>query len=291
MSLSILHQINPYIRVAMHSRLGKGLKIAQRAIFDYELIYIEAGKLAFGYAGCEYTVGEGEFLFIHPGVSHSFDCRFGDLYQPHVHFDAICSPKSRSIPVSYKDIDKFTPDELASVQEDMLGGGASSPIISFADKERALELFYDVIRLHGEGDILLCKARLCELIYLILRDNFEACLVAEIEQDYTVAEHIKAYIDAEQGFSMSLDDFEKHFSYSKFYLEKLFREKYGESLIAYRNRRRLERAREMLAEMDVSATAEALGISSIYVFSRAFKNFYGISPSKYAKSFAQRGNK
>ena len=291
MSLSILHQINPYIRVAMHSRLGKGLKIAQRAIFDYELIYIEAGELAFGYAGCEYTVGEGEFLFIHPGVSHSFDCRFGDLYQPHIHFDAICSPKSRSIPVSYKDIDKFTPDELASVQEDMLGGGASSPIISFADKERALGLFYDVIRLHGEGDILLCKARLCELIYLILRDNFEACLVAETEQDYTVAEHIKAYIDAEQGFSMSLDDFEKHFSYSKFYLEKLFREKYGESLISYRNRKKMNLAGKLLEKMSVSEVAEMLSFSSIYVFSRAFKNFYGISPSKYAKSFAQRGNK
>ena len=291
MSLSVSHQINPYIRVAMHSRLGDGLKIAQRAIFDYELIYIEQGKLAFSYAGREYIVGEGEFLFIHPAVSHSFDCRFGELYQPHIQFDAIYTPKSRSIPISYKDIDKFTPDELALVQEDVIGGGASSPIISFADKERALELFYEVIRIYGEGDILLCKARLCELIYLILRDNFEACLVAEIEQDYTVAEHIKAYIDAEQGFSMSLDDFEKHFSYSKFHLEKLFREKYGESLISYRNRKKMNLAGKLLEKMSVSEVAEMLSFSSIYVFSRAFKNFYGISPSKYAEGFAAKGNK
>ena len=277
----VINEINPYIRVAMHSRLGDGLKISQRAIFDYELVYIEKGKLAFTYAGREYIVGEGEFLFIHPAVSHSFDCRFGDLYQPHIHFDAIYSQKSRSIPVSYKDIDKFTPDERASVQEDVIGGGASSPIISFADKTRALALFFDVIRLHGEGDALLCKSRLCELIYLILRDNFEACLADEVREDYTVAEHIKAYIDAEQGLSMSLDEFEKLFSYSKFHLEKLFREKYGESLIAYRNRKKMELARALLEDHSVSEVAELLSFSSIYVFSRAFKNFYGHSPAKY----------
>ena len=82
---------------------------------------------------------------------------------------------------------------------------------------------------------------------------------------------------------MSLDDFEKHFSYSKFYLEKLFREKYGESLISYRNRRRLESACALLLEHSVENVARTLGYSSIYVFSRSFSNFYGISPAKYAR--------
>ena len=233
--------------------------------------------------GKEYIIRAGEFIFIHPAVSHSFDCRLSEVVQPHVHFDVISTPQSYSIPISFKDIDKFTSDELALVQEDIISGDDISPVVRFADKVRALELFYDVIRLHGEANTLLAKARLCELICLIVADNFAGCLGAQKEKSYSVAEQIKAYIDAGQGFTMSLDDFEKHFSYSKFHLEKLFRESYGESLISYRNHKRLERAREMLTEMDVSATAEALGFSSIYVFSRAFKNHFGVPPSSYCE--------
>ena len=134
------------------------------------------------------------------------------------------------------------------------------------------------------SEAALDEAKLTELIYLIAKDNFEGCLSSGEERSYTVAEHIKAYIDSDQGFDMSLDDFEKHFSYSKYHLEKLFTERYGESLISYRNKRRMNLARQLMSDHSVSEVTELLGFSSIYVFSRAFKHRFGISPQGYKES-------
>ena len=82
---------------------------------------------------------------------------------------------------------------------------------------------------------------------------------------------------------MTLEDFEKRFSYSRFYLEREFKAEYGISIIAYRNERALNSAAELLRDHSISGIAEALGFSSIYAFSRAFRTRFGLSPTEYRK--------
>ena len=65
---------------------------------------------------------------------------------------------------------------------------------------------------------------------------------------------------------------------------------YTDSTLAdyYRNRR-LEAARLLIAQGDLSIThiADLLNYSSIYTFSRAFKDKYGVSPEQYRKGQAE----
>jgi len=72
---------------------------------------------------------------------------------------------------------------------------------------------------------------------------------------------------------------EQYFNYSKYHLEREFTKAFGTSLIAYRNRVRMEHAACLLKEKAVTAVAEELGFSSVYVFSRAFKRHFGYPPS------------
>ncbi|MBP3435507.1 MAG: helix-turn-helix transcriptional regulator [Clostridia bacterium] len=67
-------------------------------------------------------------------------------------------------------------------------------------------------------------------------------------------------------------------------MEHRFKNRYGISLIAYRNDKRMRSAKILLASQSVSDVSNELGFSSIYVFSRAFKNHFGISPSNYKKA-------
>lgn len=90
------------------------------------------------------------------------------------------------------------------------------------------------------------------------------------------------------GTGISLDSLEKQFSYSKFHLERQFQKEYGVSLIAYVSKRRMQLAQELLTEKSVSRVAEEVGFSSIYAFSRAFKNKFGISPSEYQKTITAK---
>ena len=80
------------------------------------------------------------------------------------------------------------------------------------------------------------------------------------------------------GLRMSLDDFESFFSYSKFYLEKLFKDEYNVGIVAYRNKKRMQIAKQMLKDRSVTCVAEKTGYQSVYAFSRAYKTFYGTSP-------------
>ena len=70
-------------------------------------------------------------------------------------------------------------------------------------------------------------------------------------------------------------------SYSKFRI--LFKTHTGYSPREYENLIKLNRSRDLLQSGDysVSSTAEALGYSSVYYFSRAFKKQFGMSPRKW----------
>lgn len=70
---------------------------------------------------------------------------------------------------------------------------------------------------------------------------------------------------------------------STVYFRKLFTEIMGISPISYVNELRIKKAKEMLKSDHGSITdiAQSLGYLNIYDFSRVFKKYTGISPSKY----------
>lgn len=72
---------------------------------------------------------------------------------------------------------------------------------------------------------------------------------------------------------------------SEVYLRKLFAAKYNISPKQYILDMRIQKAKHLLANSPYSITAIGTdcGFSSVYIFSRCFKNRVGISPSEYAK--------
>ena len=98
-----------------------------------------------------------------------------------------------------------------------------------------------------------------------------------------LANQIKEHIDSGAGLKMNLDDLASFFSYSKFHLEKLFKDEYGEGIVAYRNKKRMQMAKQLLKDFSVTSVAEKTGYQSVYAFSRAYKTFYGTSPTKDKK--------
>ena len=271
-----INSINPYIRRAIPSRMPAGTKINTRAIFDYELIYIEKGSLNLKFDGVDYKCREGQFILIRPGIPHSFKRLHGELSQPHIHFDFFYNDTSEKVYISFKNPKEFTHDDKRLMREDVFAAYSPTPIIKISEKEKALSLFYDIVS--AECPPLLKKAYMIELLDIIIKNNFQGCFL-QSGNKFSTVEEIKGYIDAGQGLSLSLSDLEKQFSYSKFYIEKTFKKQYGISIIAYRNQKRLQKARELLKEHSVSAVSEKLGFSSIYAFSRAYKQFYGFPPS------------
>jgi len=273
MNLSL---INPYIRVAMESRIPAGYNIARRVIYDYELICLEEGNFTFIYDGIPYDCKAGDVIFIRPGIPHSFHLDRGEISQPHIHFDITYRPQSEKIPISFKDIDMMSDSDKKWIHTDYFSAYGRFPLLEIIDRKSFFETFFAIVS--GELDDLMKKSMMIKLIAIIIKDNFHEILQGEDKPK--VAVQIKDYIDAGNGMGMSLDDFAKAFFYDKFYLERKFKEEFGQNLIQYRNKKRMEMADELLMTNSVSKTAEILGYKSIYSFSRAYKHCFGHSPKK-----------
>lgn len=72
---------------------------------------------------------------------------------------------------------------------------------------------------------------------------------------------------------------------STVYFRRLFNEAYRVSPMKYIHNIRIDKAKKLLLSdyHSISFIAESVGFSSVYSFSRAFKNATGVSPSEYIK--------
>ena len=94
------------------------------------------------------------------------------------------------------------------------------------------------------------------------------------------------YFQANINRKISLEEICTKFNYSRSFLCKTFKEQTGESLFAYFNRMKIEEAKKLLSETDLSVTAvsKELGFSDIKYFGALFKKKEGMSPAMYKKS-------
>ena len=94
---------------------------------------------------------------------------------------------------------------------------------------------------------------------------------------------VREYIDAHYAEKISLDRLSEVFSINKYYLERIFKEQFGVSIINYLLSIRITHAKQLLRFSDKSIEQIGLecGISPLYYFSRIFKQTEGMSPSEY----------
>ena len=93
------------------------------------------------------------------------------------------------------------------------------------------------------------------------------------------------YIDTHRYTLSSLEELAEMTNYNYSYLSSLFHKTTSGMLTDYYRKRRLETARLLIEEgaLKINEIASLLRYSSIYTFSRAFKDFFGVSPSQYKR--------
>ena len=85
--------------------------------------------------------------------------------------------------------------------------------------------------------------------------------------------------------NITLDDLCRHFARSKSHISHMFKSSSGMTIRAYANLLKLEDAKKLLSETDLSITEIALdtGFNDVSYFIKLFKKQFGISPLKYRK--------
>ena len=89
--------------------------------------------------------------------------------------------------------------------------------------------------------------------------------------------------------SYTLDEYAKMCNMSRFHFLRIFQSITGVSPIEYRNKIRLDHAKELLEDSDMSVTeiGNRVGYPCNTYFCDAFKKKTGISPSQYRKTYKE----
>ena len=111
-----------------------------------------------------------------------------------------------------------------------------------------------------------------------------------IKRINTVFEYIDDNLDSE----LSLETIAKIAFYSPYHFHRIFKIITNETLNNYITRRRIEKSAALLLhkkEITISDLVTQFGFTSISTFTRAFKNYYGESPTSFRKSNSQKFSK
>jgi len=114
----------------------------------------------------------------------------------------------------------------------------------------------------------------------------EACrniITKKEEQASGVIAKAKAYIEDNYSKDISLDDVSRTVDISPYYFSKLFKEETGENFIEYLTNIRIEKAKKLLQNRDISIKniCADSGYSDPNYFSRIFKKQVGLTPTEY----------
>ena len=175
----------------------------------------------------------------------------------------------------------------------------SQPIEALKNAPRQLDtegasLLCDIVNEYshpaiGSPDTIAISYKLSQL----LRHLVQAPLIPQQRSDNhanddvsdVILEKINRYVRSHLAAAPTLTELAEALGYSVSHLRAVFRTRLGISLGRYIRESRLSEAAKLLqsSELNISEVAAKSGFESVFVFSRAFKNAYGVPPTLYSK--------
>lgn len=130
-------------------------------------------------------------------------------------------------------------------------------------------------------DMLLCE-KLTSLLTLIMK---ETTPLESKQQEATkdTLNRLKEYLDTHYTDKISLDELSAGFFINKFYLTRVFKEQFGQSVNSYITGRRITKAKQLLrfSDMSIEEIAGECGFTDANYFSRTFKKIEEITPGAF----------
>lgn len=247
----------------------------------WELVFIRSGSVGVMAGNMGYTLGGGEAIFHCPNEYHNIWANKDSAEVVIISF--VC--KSPAIRFFEKRLLKLADQEIAIIDK-LLKLGTDT----FSDPPDILYQKKLSLRSNAYvGNLQLIKIYIEELLVrliqgaeIINRQDRKSAAAGSRNDKLICNAIIKELTDRIYG-TATLDEVCAGVLFSKSHLKALFKKNTGYSIMDYYTHLKIERAKILIDEgqMSVSAIAELLGYSSIHYFSRMFKLKTGVSPTEY----------
>lgn len=271
----------PQVSLAGYLHTDTGFVHPDRVMDVNVLLYVEKGYFHLYEENGEYTVGEGDLIFLKQGLHH-----YGDIKCPKgtkwffVHFNLSDPENKKELGADEKYLYKEKESKgdihcYRTLPKTMHLGKDSFIFAKFLTLEKMFSS-------EDIADNLRLNAYLYEILTDIYRENLLESRAGTTKEK---VQNLKEFLKAKAESPFSSAEIEEHMKLSFKYLNMIFKKETGETLWNYHSRLRMEKAARLLAatSLPINEISARSGYDSPYYFSNAFKKFSGMSPSKYRK--------
>ncbi|SEA71857.1 AraC family transcriptional regulator [Paenibacillus sp. O199] len=276
-NMSIMDELSEYITLRMSSYLEQTHDsnwMEHKSHSDYDLWFITAGSVQITIDGIAHTADQGDVVFFYPDMPYLASatgelCRF--IY---MHFDFSIAEQKRIL--GEFQLPGIVPGNLVREESTLFtssyrrfkqdSGASGSPLYL---KASLLLVIAKILELHGQG-----------LYYgEFLKDQKPRKTEGSLE----VLQNVFPYVDANLHRVIRVNELAAIAGVSEKYFISLFKKILGITPGQYINQIKMNRARDYLYEKKytVQQIAGFLGYPDPFTFSKAFKKFYNVPPSKF----------
>ena len=167
-------------------------------------------------------------------------------------------------------------------------------IYTFSGSNKVLNCMQSILREMQEREQehqMVCQAYMDILVVQLMRNTSTSMTqVADSSPTNRQCAMVRRYIDNHYKEQLTLDLLAAEANVNKYYLAHAYKQVYGISPINHMIARRVQEAKRLLIETDLSLSqiSVILGFSSPSYFSQRFRKSEGISPVDYRKSNLQK---
>ncbi|MCU6711300.1 AraC family transcriptional regulator [Paenibacillus sp. J5C_2022] len=237
---------------------------------DYDVWMITEGEVSLGFAGRTAAAREGDLVFFHPEIAYTARCDQSSCSHLFIHFD-------------------FSLGERDNILHEFVSMGVISNRL-VQEEAGMLRQAFQAYRENKPMASLLLRgyflALLARLLAIPIPDHDEASRKSQgSSRALARLQPILHYIDEHVGEPITAERLAERIGMSPKYFYTFFKANIGFTPQHYITRIRLNRARELLleGERSVKEIAYQLGYPDPYTFSKQFKRYHHMSPSRFSE--------
>ena len=177
----------------------------------------------------------------------------------------------------------FNGANLQNIYDKYISRGGE-PVFDAENTEECIRLLDEIYRIADSADYIRdmkINEKLGSLLTMIMSKSWHPENSKQALKRQEIGS-IKAWLDEHYKEKIMLDELAKQFFIDKFYLSKIFKEKYGITINAYVSQKRITSAKRMLRFSDktIEQIGCAIGINDTNYFTRLFRKIEGITPGE-----------
>ncbi len=275
----------PCIYTVHYFKYGMNFRFENEKHDFWELIYLDSGNAFSINNGKKTQLKQGEAFLHKPNTVHN-------VYTDHEFSNSAILSFDCSNPIITKLSERVL--KFNDFEKTLLNKIINEAKLSYSDKLNDLYLTKMSKRANppfaGEQIIKNCIELL--LVSLLRRLEEDSSKNENINSISNVSDKIIESIlsilheKLELSESINLEKISFNLGYSKSHIKTQFKKKIGVSILQYYIGLKIDKAKKLLSQQkySVSEISDMLGFSSVYYFSRQFKLYTNMSPTKYSNS-------